>query len=226
MARPQLENGHTRIANEILERLMKLHLPPNQWRVLLCIIRKTYGYQRKVDYIANSQIVSMTGLGKTVVSRALHSLSDMNIINRKGKFIGFQKDWEKWRKLAVSSTSSPKLAKQPTTGKLAVSSTRLAVSSTKVSSPAVTQKKKETIQKKVYGEFNNVLLSDEEYQKLTDKFNEAKTLELIGALSEGLASKGYSYKNHYATILSWKRRDDKKNGDKTPRKIGDDWPVK
>lgn len=158
MANPQIENGHTQISNEILEQLMKRYLTPNQWQVLICIIRKTYGYHKKEDYIANSQICEATGLGKSVVSRALWSLEAMNIISRKGKFVGFQKDWEKWEKLATlltkeklaeQSTLDSKLANQLTGKKLAVQATELAVQLTKVSSPRDTQKKKETIQKKV-----------------------------------------------------------------------------
>ena len=144
MARPQLEDGHTRIANEILEHLMKMHLAPNQWQVLLCIIRKTYGFQKKVDYIANKQIGESTNLGKSVVSRILHNLEAMQLIIRKGKLLGFQKDWERWE-LAKQSTLGTKLAIQST--ELAVQSTELAVQSTKVSSPEATQKKKETIPK-------------------------------------------------------------------------------
>ncbi len=152
MANPQLENGYTPIANEILDRLAKTHLSSNQWQVLLCIIRKTYGYHKKVDYIANSQIVEATGLCKAVVSRVLHYLQDVKLIIRKGKFVGIQKDWEKW--LAVSSTSGTKLAEQSTNKskqssqpKLAISSPELAEQSTKVSSCAVAQKIKDTITK-------------------------------------------------------------------------------
>ena len=105
MASPQLENGFTKIANEILEKLMIRHLSPNQWQVLLYVIRKTYGYHKKVDYIANYQIVDATGLCKAVVSRALLILEEMKIISRDGKYIGFQKDWEQWQKLAERSTS-------------------------------------------------------------------------------------------------------------------------
>ena len=104
MANPQLENGHTRIANELLEQLMKRHLSPNQWRVLLCIIRKTYGFQKKVDYIANFQIVEATGLHKAVVSRCMKELHQAGLITRQGKYIGFQKNWEEWQKLSISST--------------------------------------------------------------------------------------------------------------------------
>jgi phage replication O-like protein O len=173
MAKPQLEDGHTQIANEILEHLMKLHLAPNQWQVLLCIIRKTYGFHKKVDYIANSQIVEATGLCKAVVSRALHCLEDMMVITRNSKEIGFQKDWEQWKKLAVSSTKVSSIVNNKELEKLAISSTPtpevsnsanneklailsskvsnsaelLAISSTKVSSCAVAQKIKDTITK-------------------------------------------------------------------------------
>ena len=104
MANPQLEDGHTRIANELLEQLMKRHLSPNQWRVLLCIIRKTYGFQKKVDYIANFQIVEATGLCKAMVSRCVKELHQAGLITRQGKYIGFQKNWGEWQKLSISST--------------------------------------------------------------------------------------------------------------------------
>ena len=221
MAKPQLEDGFTSIANELLEKLARISLPPNQWQVLLVIIRKTYGFHKKVDHIANFQIMEATGLCKAVVSRCLKGLSDMQLITRKGKSIGFQKDWEQWKQLAVPltlvselaepSTSPDNKSKQNSQPELAESSTELAIQSTKVSSPAVTQKIKETIQKKLYkryGEFQNVLLSDEEYQKLEDRFNK-DTLALIGRLSTYLASTGKRYKSHYATILSWAQRDDK-----------------
>jgi len=107
VAKPQLEDGYTPIANEILEKLVRMPLAPNQWRVLLCIIRKTYGFHKKVDYIANFQIGEATGLCKAVVSRCLKDLNDRQLITRKGKYIGFQKDWEKWGKLATLLTSEP-----------------------------------------------------------------------------------------------------------------------
>ena len=58
---------------------------------------------------------------------------------------------------------------------------------------------------KIYGEFQNVKLTEEEYKKLIDKFGEAGVKERIENLSSGIASKGYKYKSHYATILNWER---------------------
>jgi len=159
MANPQLEDGYTEIANEILDSLAHCQLSPNEWQVLICIIRKTYGYHKKVDYIANFQIVMATGLCKAVVSRVLGKLAEKRLITRNKKYIGFQKDWEIWKlaeqstieKLAEQSTLGTKLAEQSTlldNKKLAVQSTELAVQSTKVSSPRVTQNIKDNIQKK------------------------------------------------------------------------------
>lgn len=59
--------------------------------------------------------------------------------------------------------------------------------------------------KRLYGVLNNVLLSDEEYNKIVD----AGLTGLIDELSTYIDSKGAKYKSHYATILSWGRRREK-----------------
>ena len=59
------------------------------------------------------------------------------------------------------------------------------------------------IKDKDYGEFSNVKLSKEEYKKLTDQ----SLLDYIERLSIYLSSTGKKYKNHYATILNWSRKD-------------------
>lgn len=56
-----------------------------------------------------------------------------------------------------------------------------------------------------YGEYNNVLLTDEELEKLNNEF--ADLDERIERLSEYIASKGTKYKSHYATIKSWARKE-------------------
>jgi hypothetical protein len=63
------------------------------------------------------------------------------------------------------------------------------------------------INKRKFGEFQNVLLTDDEYQKLLDKLGESNVSRLIESLSEYIASKGKRYKSHYATLLGFARRD-------------------
>lgn len=60
-----------------------------------------------------------------------------------------------------------------------------------------------------YGEYNNVLLTDEDYQKLITEFP-TDYEERIEKLSSYIASTGKSYKNHLATIRNWARNDKQK----------------
>lgn len=59
-----------------------------------------------------------------------------------------------------------------------------------------------------YGEFKNVLLKKEEFEKLKNKFPK-DYMERIESLSEYMRSKGKTYKDHYATILSWARKENR-----------------
>lgn len=56
-----------------------------------------------------------------------------------------------------------------------------------------------------YGEYNNVLLTDDELEKLKAEFPDWENR--IERLSSYVASTGKSYKSHYATIRNWARND-------------------
>ena len=61
-------------------------------------------------------------------------------------------------------------------------------------------------EKKTYGEFSNVYLTDEEYEKLTKEYTNDTTLKAVNLLSTRIArDKNSKYKdeNHYATIKDW-----------------------
>lgn len=60
-------------------------------------------------------------------------------------------------------------------------------------------------EKKTFGEFKNVFLTEEQYQKLKGKFYDVD--DRIETLSAYIASKGAKYKDHYATILTWARKE-------------------
>ena len=113
MADPQLEDGYTRIANEILERLVQMHLAPNQWQVLLCIIRKTYGWYKKTDRISLTQFHEISGMDRSSVVRAIRTLKEMNLItvkaSQKGNVYGLNKDYHSW---VVTKRSPPLVTKR------------------------------------------------------------------------------------------------------------------
>jgi predicted phage replisome organizer len=73
--------------------------------------------------------------------------------------------------------------------------------------PAPKPKKEKPVKHK-YGEYNNVLLTDEELQKLKSEYSDWG--ERIERLSSYVASTGKSYKSHYATIRNWARKDAEK----------------
>lgn len=58
-----------------------------------------------------------------------------------------------------------------------------------------------------YGEYKNVLLTDDELDKLKTEYSDFE--ERIERLSSYIASKGVKYKSHYATIRNWARKDAK-----------------
>jgi len=100
MANPQVENGHVKIANEIIEQLAKINLSNYEWRLLMIILRKTYGWNKKTDCISLSQFQESTGIKTQHISVALKRLLKSNIIvkNNGSKIMeyGLQKDYTKW----------------------------------------------------------------------------------------------------------------------------------
>lgn len=75
------------------------------------------------------------------------------------------------------------------------------------------KKSKQTKHK--YGEYNNVLLTDEELEKLKTEFSDWE--DRIERVSIYVASTGKTYKNYLATIRNWARKESK---DKKPTNTG------
>lgn len=70
-----------------------------------------------------------------------------------------------------------------------------------------------------YGQYSNVLLTDQDMDKLKAEFPEDYE-NRIERLSEYIASTGKKYKNHLATIRNWARRDGNGKGGKLNAKRG------
>ena len=137
---PQLENGYTMIANEIMDAMISYRIPGEERQCLDFILRKTYGYHKKEDAISNSQFVVATHLKKGNVCRAIKSLVLKNIVIKKDNGIiptyRFNKHYKTWKRLS----------KKITVIKLA---TDVIKNDNKVLSKAMdTKERKETIQKK------------------------------------------------------------------------------
>lgn len=99
MANPQKENSFIPIATEIAEVLAKTQLNGYESRYLWVLWRKTWGWGKKEDIIANNQFVKATGVIKQHIWRTEQRLIARNIVTKIGNKLSFQKDYEKWLEL-------------------------------------------------------------------------------------------------------------------------------
>lgn len=81
------------------------------------------------------------------------------------------------------------------------------------------EKKPPKPSKHKYGEYNNVLLTDDELDKLKTEYPD--WADRIERLSSYVESAGKRYKSHYATIRNWARKDREKSKGNTPMDYGD-----
>ncbi|WP_417861906.1 replication protein [Vreelandella venusta] len=96
---PQVEDGYTRIANELFEAVTNAHTCPvtlRQMRVVLAVIRKTYGFNKKVDRISDGQLAAETGLSRQNVNKAKRELIAMHVLYLDGHKLGVNKHCEQW----------------------------------------------------------------------------------------------------------------------------------
>jgi phage replication O-like protein O len=112
MADVQLENGYCSVANDIITALARQVISPDEWRVLMVVIRKTYGWNKKSDMIALSQFADATGMKRQHVCRALKKLIARNIVTCVGNAYcneySVQKDYDRWQVLPKQVTVLPK----------------------------------------------------------------------------------------------------------------------
>lgn len=113
MASPQTENGYTAIANELLERLYHCPLNGSEFRVCLMVLRKTYGYKKKDDWISLTQFEKGTGLKRANICRTLKELVANKLLLKSGKTLRFNKNYEQWlvaKRLPSSQTGNKVVA--------------------------------------------------------------------------------------------------------------------
>lgn len=104
----KMDVSYTRLSNDIIDALSKTNLTAYEWRFVMVLFRKTYGRQKKDDWIADSQIVSATGIHKSHVSRTKKLLLLRNIVIQQGNKIGFNKYHGTWKELPNGVTNHSK----------------------------------------------------------------------------------------------------------------------
>lgn len=98
---PQVEDGYTRIANELYEVVNNAHACPvnaRHLRVIHAIIRRTYGFNKTMDALADTQLAADTGIPRNKVNVAKHELLAMKVLRLSddGRKIGINKIYSEW----------------------------------------------------------------------------------------------------------------------------------
>lgn len=157
MANVQCENGYTKIANELLEALLIYKFPKNTsdipFKLIMFVIRKTYGFNKIADKISLTQFETGIKIGRKQICYWLNYLVEAKIlvkqynINKSSVLYSINKDYDKW--LSVVEAKKLVEARSFTSGS----------HHTKTSGSQETHKrKKEILQKKEEEDFHQKTL--------------------------------------------------------------------
>lgn len=119
----QKENGHSPIAHPILEGFAVAPFTSSQLRILLALVRQTYGWSRKEASVSYADFERLTGLPRKTVQRTVSSLTEAGVLVVVQPATGstptvyrLQKDPREWGSYAVESTSLVVTQGDPTQG--------------------------------------------------------------------------------------------------------------
>ncbi len=98
---PQVEDGYTRIADELYKVINNRHTFPGtatHLRIVHAVIARTYGFNKTMDHIADTQIAADTGIPRQKVNPAKIQLLSMRVLQLSpdGRKIGINKRYAEW----------------------------------------------------------------------------------------------------------------------------------
>lgn len=213
MASPQVENGFTRISNELLEQVYRLKINATQFKIVLIAWRFTYGFSRKQHALSVSFIAQAIQSDVRTVKRELNRLIEMNIINviseasfNTTRVIAFNKDFDKWRDNEHHrGNSSPRYQADTSSGgqKSKKDGKSGGESDTQERKSLKKAFKESKPSKHKYGEYKKVLLTDEQRDRLINELGQSTFEKCVKKLDEYMQETGKRYSDHNLTIRRW-----------------------
>lgn len=107
---PQVEDGYTRIANELFDEIIGAPVTDRERRVVLAIVRLTYGWNKKSDRIFAEDVAKLTKMHESRASKVISELVRRNVIFRQGGSrspITLNKDVANWQPSTGSKRQAP-----------------------------------------------------------------------------------------------------------------------
>jgi phage replication O-like protein O len=206
---PQTDKGFIQIAcgsqdNDILLALSGFGLTGTELSIILVIIRKTWGWKKKEDYISLSQFEELCNVTRRSIIKSTRSLEDKNIIIRKrfdGKksLYSFNKNFSTW-------LNKPTTREQKCLGNR--SSHTREQKCTKLGNASIHTK--ETIQKKLlqkkYSSIKN--LTENDLKEIANDYNVPVSFvySQLDTMKNWMSAKGKRYKNYKSALRNWVKK--------------------
>lgn len=100
-----LDDGYSRLSNMLLEAYSGADLTKRHFKVLLAILRKTYGWNKPMDRITDVQLSEITKLPVKRCNEAKLELVRMNILKQQGGMYGPNANISEWCIPQIEGTS-------------------------------------------------------------------------------------------------------------------------
>jgi DnaD/phage-associated family protein len=109
MANPQPTDAHIRIAHEIEEHILMSMFPERPIRVMLFILRLSWGCGKHSAYIPRQKYFELCGVREGHIKQVLDWLINADVIIRDGDHYQFNKDFDRWHVSRAFNYSPEKL---------------------------------------------------------------------------------------------------------------------
>lgn len=103
MADVQPENGYTRIANELMEKILLHKFNATQLKIIIAIMRYTYGFNRKSHAISITFLMKAINSSKKNTAKELNELIKINVVSvskdhtcSASRELAINKDYDTW----------------------------------------------------------------------------------------------------------------------------------
>jgi len=117
MASPQIQDGYTPIANDLLEAIIRAGFNQRELVLILTIARATYGWSQKMVKISKLELFRRAGLRPDHGYLTLRSLMDRHVLMETNGGLGIQKDFDMWQSYTRPKTGlDPNQVYRPKSG--------------------------------------------------------------------------------------------------------------
>ena len=105
------DGGHTRIGDDLLDALIAYPLCTRQYKVVLAVIRKTYGYGKTEDDLSSTQLAELTGLADSHCRAAVRELAALGVLRvnpgRFGQVLAINPEHRTWASPEKADQNGP-----------------------------------------------------------------------------------------------------------------------